>query len=108
MDDHWPIELGADQGFLVTSEVVAELGIASRLAQDLDRLRVTDTRKWRQYGLELAHVALQDFELRSVTLEHLRDDRAQERFGQVHVAFELEERDLGFDHPELREMASRL
>ena len=36
------------------------------------------------------------------------DDEREELLGEVHVAVEVHERDLGLDHPELGEVAARL
>ena len=42
------------------------------------------------------------------SVEDAADDLDQEVLGEVHVAVEVDERDLGLDHPELGQMAARL
>ncbi len=48
------------------------------------------------------------FEIFFALLERARDDVREKIFRELHVAFEIHERDLGLDHPELGEVTARL
>ena len=47
-------------------------------------------------------------ELGAALRQHALHDDDEEVLGQIHVAVEIHERDLGLDHPELGEVAARL
>ena len=57
-------------------------------------------------GFEFGDVFADDLEVGAVVFEDAGDDVGDEVFGQVHEAVEFEEGDLGFDHPELGEVAA--
>ena len=78
------------------------------LVEDLDRLGVGDPRERRQHRFELRGVALEDLQVLRAALEHPADEVADELLGELAEPFELEEGDLGLDHPELHQVAAGL
>ena len=77
--------------------------------QDLDRLGVGDARERRHHVLELRGVALEDLRAPRWQRSSTRADQvADELLGQLAESLELEERDLGLDHPELHQVAAGL
>ncbi len=109
MDDDGAIELVRDDRLFVAAEIVADLrlGVAV-LLEDVDRLGVGDAREGGLHFLELRRVALERLELLFAISRHAADDVLEEVLGELHVALEIHERDLGLDHPELGEVAARL
>ena len=75
-----------DDGVLVCGDVGAEVG-----GDD---------------GFEFGDVFADDFEVGAVVGEDRGDDVGDVGFGEVEEAVEFEEGDLGFDHPELGEVAA--
>ncbi len=103
-DDHRAIVRAGDDGLVFGPEVVSDLRVVTLLLQERDGLVVADTREGLLNRLELAQVALERLELFASALEDALDDVDEEVLREVHVALEVHERDLRFDHPELGEV----
>ena len=71
-------------------------------------LVVTYTRERRLNRFEFGDVASDHFQVGAVEFEDARNDVSEEGFGEVHIAVEVHEGDLGFDHPEFSKVAARL
>ena len=117
-DHHRPVQLGRQQRFVEAAEVgtvfegrragLLHLCLGLGPAQDRRRLIVGHPREGGLDRLQLAQVALEELQLFLAPVEHPRDDVADELFGQFQESVQLEKGDLGLNHPELGQVASRL
>ena len=107
-DAHRPIELLRQHRLVGAAEIAADLERHALVVQDLRRLVVVQPRKRRLHRFELRRVALEHLQLGLPLVEHARDDRRDQPFGQRDHVVEIGVRHLGLDHPELGEVAARL
>ena len=99
---------GAERRLLVRAEIVAEVHRESLALERLDPVAVRDPRERLRDDLELLRVALEALQLLAAALEGAADEVDDEVLGELAEALEIEERDLGLDHPELGQVAPRL
>ena len=85
------VELVRDDGFLVAADVVAPGKFDAVLVQQLNRLGIADARERLLDALKQGNVALDDLQLLLPRFQHAVHDEADEVFGEVHVAVQIED-----------------
>ena len=105
---HRAIELFRQHGLVGAAEIAADLEGQALVEQDLRRLVVMQPRERRLHRFELRGVALEHLQFLLPAIEHARDHRGDQAFGERDHVVEIGVRHLGLDHPELGEVAARL
>ena len=108
VDEHRPVIILREQRFVVSTEVFTPFHVGAQRVEPGDGIGVGDPPEGRHHLLERDSVALELRQLRLALLERPCHDVTHERFLQAHVVVRIVEGHLGLDHPELRQVASRL
>src|SRR5262249_16107893 len=109
-----PLELRRKIRFIRRSQVAAPFKLVFygsfrvRFLQHLHGFVVGDAWKWRLDLLQLCDVTSDYVQVRATPLEAALNQKTDESFSQVHEVVERGIGDLGFDHPELGQVATGL
>jgi hypothetical protein len=85
-----------------------ELAGLERLVEHGVRFVIGQAREWRFHRFQLGDIAADHFQVAAMQFQNAHHDVGKERFGELHIAFEIHEGHFRLNHPELGEMAAGL